>query len=474
MTATPSKRRPAGRGAHAYADVAVLGAGPAGLMAAYRLASSGRRVVLLERSDRVGGLAASFVVGGQRVDHGSHRLHPTTAPPVMRVIRDLLGEDLQRRARRGRMRLADRWVGFPPRPLDLARRLPPRLAARLAVDAARGPMRRPPEVDTFDAVVRARLGPALLEAFYAPYVRKIWGVGPEALSGELARRRVGASPGALARRLVPGRGGDKGVFLYPRTGFGTIVERLADAAVAAGADLRLGASVDAIVSAGSHTTVTAGHLDVEAPLVLSTIPVTALVERLRPQPPRPVLEAAARLRFRAVVLVYLVLRGDRFTGFDAHYVPGPEARFARLSEPKNYRDGPDREDRTVLCAEIPCSVGDEVWEASDDELARVVVDGVAALRLPAARPVEVASRRIPNVYPVYGLGYERDFAAVDDAMTAIPRLLTFGRQGLFAHDNSHHAMSMAIAAADAVTDDGLDAARWSAARATFASHVVED
>ena len=443
-------------------------------MAAYQLASSGCDVVVLERSERVGGLAGSFVVGGQRVDHGSHRLHPTIAPPVLDVLRGLLGHDLQHRPRRGRMRVAGRWVGFPPRPLDLVRRLPPPVAARLAVDVAAGPLRRAPRTDTFDAVVRARLGPTLLEEFYAPYVRKIWGTEPEALSGELARRRVGASSGALLRRLTARRGIDRGAFLYPRTGFGTIVERLAEAAVGAGAVIRLGAEVEAIAPGDSGATVTAGGRTLDASFVLSTIPITALVERIRPQLPPPVLESARHLEFRALVLVYLVLPVERFTSFDAHYVPGAEARFARVSEPKNYRDGPDPQDRSVLCAEIPCAVGDDMWNASDHELAQVVVAGIAALGLPAARFGEVATRRIARAYPVYSLGFEHDFATVDDALTAMPRLLTFGRQGLFAHDNTHHAMNMAVAAAGAVTDEGLDSSRWSAARSEFAAHVVED
>jgi len=457
----------------------VLGAGPAGLMAAYRLATRGRQVVVLERSERVGGLAASFFVGGQRVDHGSHRLHPSTAPPVMAVIRDLLGDELQRRSRRGRMRLADRWVGFPPRPFDLVRRLPPRLASRLTLDAAAGALRGRPSrtldvTDTFDAVVRARLGATLAEQFYGPYVRKIWGLGPEELSGELARRRVGASSGALVRRLLPGRKGDRGSFFYPATGFGAIVERLAEAAVEAGAEIELKASVDTLEPTASSVTVNAGDLRVEAPIVFSTIPISALVERLRPAPAPFVLEAADRLRSRALVLVYLVLDDDRFTAFDAHYVPGPEAAFARLSEPKNYREGPDSAARTVLCAEVPCAMDDPVWRASDDELGELVVYGITALGLPTARSVEMTTRRVPRAYPVYSLGYERDFAAVDEAVSATPRLLTFGRQGLFAHDNTHHAMNMAVAATDTLTDDGFDAARWSAARAEFASHVVED
>ncbi len=65
------------------ATVTILGAGPAGLGAAWRAASAGHGVTVLERAGRVGGLAGSFEVGGVRVDHGSHRLHPATEPHLL-------------------------------------------------------------------------------------------------------------------------------------------------------------------------------------------------------------------------------------------------------------------------------------------------------------------------------------------------------------------------------------------------------
>ncbi|MGH9027748.1 MAG: protoporphyrinogen/coproporphyrinogen oxidase, partial [Acidimicrobiia bacterium] len=207
----------------------VLGGGPAGLGAAYRLAAGGHEVTLLERNSGPGGLAASFEVAGVRVDHGSHRLHSSCAPEILAVLRDLLGPDLQLRRRNGRIRLAGKWVAFPPEPLDLARRLPPGIAAGLVKDTLAAPFRRPPRRDTFAEVVRARLGPTLAERFYLPYVRKIWSEEPDALSGELARRRVGArSLAALVRRLRSrGNAAARRSFYYPRLGYGEICERLA-------------------------------------------------------------------------------------------------------------------------------------------------------------------------------------------------------------------------------------------------------
>src|SRR5262245_30922951 len=107
------------------AAVLIVGAGPAGLTAAWRAADAGHDVVLLEASTAVGGMAASLEVGGQRVDLGSHRLHPSAAPHLLGALRSLLGDDLQTRPRHGRLHLRGRWIGFPLRTSELVRRLPP-------------------------------------------------------------------------------------------------------------------------------------------------------------------------------------------------------------------------------------------------------------------------------------------------------------------------------------------------------------
>ena len=459
--------------------IAVVGAGPAGLAAAWRAAAAGHEVVLLERAAQVGGMSASFEVAGVRVDHGSHRLHPATPPEILVALRGLLGDDLQTRSRHGRIRLLDRWLAFPLRSTDLLRHTPPRFAARAALDAAVGPLRRP-RSDTFGEVVRAGLGPAVLDAFYGPYARKLWDTAPDDLAGELARRRVSASsPADIVRRLVRGARPEGQVFLYPRRGFGAIAEALADAAVAAGAEVRLGCGVTGLRRHDDRAGWTVA-LDGGAPLdvdhVWSTAPLPALGAITDPAPPEAATAAAGRLRHRGLVLLYLVLDRPRWTEFDAHYFPGPEVLAARVSEPRNYRDDPDLPaDRTVLCAEIACWPGDDVWSAPDEDLAARLAAELAATGLPAPAWVGVESRRLPRVYPVYPPGFADDLGTLEAWAGGLGGLITFGRQGLFTPDNTHHALAMGWAAADALDADGtLDAARWRAARDGFRSFVVED
>ena len=472
-------------------DVLVLGAGPAGLMAALEVARSGRACTVLEASDHVGGMAASTVVGGQRVDLGSHRLHPATPPRLLGQIRDLLGADLQVRPRSGRIRFGDNWVGFPLRATDLARSMPPTVTARLAGETAAASLRAAmPGAQgaalSFDAEIRSRFGRTVAERFYGPYARKLYGVDPSDLDVELARRRVSAkSPTAIVGRLLRAARPSGRTFLYPRRGYGQISEALAEAAVVAGARIELQHPVTEVTVSGDGVSVITGRREQAEPtwfsaqVALSTLPVGRLARMLTPAPPGEMLSALDELQTRALVLVYLVLDQPRYTAFDAHYMPGLDTVTARLSEPKNYRDGDDPADTTVLCAEIACWPGDEIWRAEAEHLAELVIDDLARLGLPEVRPVHTEVRRLSSVYPVLECSTAQARAVVD-AWTHTPgRVLTLGRQGLQVMDNLHHVLDMGAAAAASLAIDpdsghAVDASLWSDHLSTFGSHTVED
>jgi protoporphyrinogen oxidase len=112
---------------------------------------------------------------------------------------------------------------------------------------------------------------------------------------------------------------------------------------------------------------------------------------------------------------------------------------------------------------------------SDQELAELVVRDIRTAGLPIDRPpVAVQVRRLRHAYPIYQAGYESAFDPIDEWVAKQPRLLTFGRQGLFAHDNTHHALAMAYAAVECLRGTDFDHGRWTEHREVFATHVVED
>ena len=464
--------------------VVVLGGGPAGCGAACQLRRTGRAAVtVIERQDHVGGNAGSFSWGGQQLDFGSHRLHYTCDPAILTDIRALLDGDLLERVRNGRIRLRGKMVRFPFKPADLLVSLDRSFAAGTLFDMVAGKLgaRRGRGDDSFAGVLLRTLGPTICEDFYFPYARKIWGADPGELSGAQARRRVTANSfGKLLRRIVKPVGA--GRFYYPRRGFGQITTAFANEATRLGADLLLDTAVVGLDAPGDNGAAWRVEVEqggrrrtIEADHVWSTLPITLLARMLRPAPPAALVESASRIDYRAMLLVYLQLDTPRFTPIDAHYFPESGIAITRLSEPKNYSDLTEPPNSTVLCAELPCSPDDAHWGMSDQDLGDLVARDIRTAGLPLARPpVAVHVRRLRHAYPIYRTGFEEPLGALDDFVGRQPRLLTFGRQGLFAHDNTHHALFMAYSAVDCLRSNGFDAQRWEEYREVFATHVVED
>ncbi len=220
------------------ARIAILGAGPAGVGAAWQLRLRDKAdVILLEQGDNVGGNAGSFELAGIPVDYGSHRLHPACEPHILRDLHALLGDDLLDRPRRGRIRLRNRWIRFPLKPINLAIGLPIGFTLGVARDTITKLVRpnRQRADDSFEAILLQSLGRTICRDFYFPYARKLWGLPPAELSPTQAHRRVSA--GSLTKMVrkvlstVPGlRAAGAGRFLYPRQGYGQISRAMASAA----------------------------------------------------------------------------------------------------------------------------------------------------------------------------------------------------------------------------------------------------
>jgi protoporphyrinogen oxidase len=468
--------------------VVILGAGPAGVGAAYRLRRRGQaRVTVLEARDTVGGNAGSFELDGVHCDFGSHRLHPVVPPDILADLRDLLGEDLMLRVRHGRILLRGRWIHFPLKPLDLLLRLPKGFAYGVLKDLLSKLLRRSDAgEETFATVLERGLGRTMSREFYFPYARKLWGLPPEELAVTTAQRRVsGSSIGKILRKVagqVPGlRKPTAGRFYYPRGGYGRISQCLHEAARKAGADFLFNARVRGVERIGQRVTAVRYEQDgrerfLPADMVWSTLPVNLLVRGVRPEAPREVQEAAAALQFRGMILIYLVLPTDRFSPVDAYYFPEESIPITRLSEPKNFTGATEPRGRTVLSAELPSDPGQPEWDLDDAELGRRLCTWLQRAGLPVSAPIErVVVHRLRQAYPVYGRGYDKHFVKVDEWVGQLDGLLTLGRQGLFAHDNTHHTLAMAYAAADCLMPEGgFDRESWAVHRREFETHVVED
>lgn len=471
--------------------VAILGAGPAGVGAAYYLTRQNRaKVTVLELNNGVGGNSGSFEHSGIFLDYGSHRLHPACDPEIFKDIKMMLGEDLLVRPRHGRIRLKQRWIHFPLNPLDLVLRLPIGFGSGVAKDTVLSvisPLRtNGKDSPTFASVLEKQLGKTICQEFYFPYARKIWGLPPEEISAIQAQKRVSANSIFKIIKKVFSKPQNTGVngkpfFYYPRKGFGQISTEYFHHAQEYGATFHFGARVKQLNIEGDLIRSVIYETEnqqqkVTADYIWSTLPLTVLIKSISPPPPRAILDAVESIRFRSMILIYLFLKTNQFTEYDAHYFPGEDIAITRLSEPKNYSGVKEPTGLTALCAELPCNLNDELWKKSDHELGELLVEALEKAGLPVTVPIEeVFTRRLPFAYPIYDRGFEGHFEVLHQYLKRFTNLLSFGRQGLFVHDNTHHALYMARSAVDCLGEDGIfHQDKWQEYLKIFETHVVED
>jgi len=415
-------------------------------------------------------------------DHGSHRLHPATDTTILNDIKALLGQDLLDRPRSGRIRLMGRFVRFPLTLFDSLSHLPPSFLTGIVFDLLKKPLqRRKTQRNTFDEFLLHGLGRTICKTFYFPYAEKLWGLPLEKISADHATRRVSQNTIAkMIRRVMRTAPGDRQAsnrFFYPRRGFGQICTALARAVEDCGGMLVLSTTPEEIrVRDDNRFQIIAAADTINADFIFSTIPVHDLVTAMRPRPGPETLSSSASLRYRGMVLYYLVLEADRFTPFDCHYFPERDVIFSRVSEPKNYSGSMGPSGLTGLCVEIPCWVDDETWNAPDDHIGAIVMSNLLRCGLPVTSPVKAAfTKRLSHAYPVYDLDYRRHLQAVDDYFRHVPNLIRFGRQAIFIHDNIHHAFEMGYAAALCLGEDGRwDADMWDNYTRRFQTFTVED
>jgi protoporphyrinogen oxidase len=438
--------------------VVVLGAGPAGLAAAYELARGGRAVTVLERAGQVGGLARTETYRGFRFDMGGHRFY-TKSDEVSRFWAEALGPDFLLRPRLSRIYYRNRFFQYPLQAMDTLRGLGP-LEAALSVGSFLRRRVRPLAVeDSFEGWVTNRFGDRLFRTFFEGYTEKVWGIPCSELRAEWAAQRIKdlslwrvllrafGFGGAAVRSLIER-------FHYPRLGPGMMWEAVARSAQAAGATLRLGADVVRIERTDTRVEAVVvatplGEDRIETAQLVTSIPLRTFVRLLDPPPPEAVRQAAAQLRHRDYLTVCLILRRPHVFPDNWIYVHEPGVRVARIQNYKNWSADmvPDPA-RTSLGLEYFCQEGDDLWARTDAELVDLATRELHQIGLADPGDVEDGCVfRVKEAYPVYDSAYGEHLALVRSFVEGITNGQTIGRNGLHRYNNQDHAVLSGLLAA---------------------------
>ncbi|MEA2156399.1 MAG: hypothetical protein QOE11_2539 [Solirubrobacteraceae bacterium] len=438
------------------APVLVLGAGPAGLTAAYRLAQQGVAVIVLEAEDQVGGLAKTVERDGYRFDLGGHRFF-TKSDEVRELWREVLGDEFLRRPRMSRIYWNGRFLDYPLRGADVIRKLGPVELIRATASFLAASVRPKGREESFEDWVCNRFGRRLFELFFRSYTEKVWGVPTSELRAEWAAQRIkGLSFTSAAKAAFMGNRGNKvksliTEFDYPRLGPGQMWDAMTASIERLGGEVRTGCPVERlVVRDGRIAEVVAGGRRLRPRHVISSLPLRSVVGLAGDAAGAEVAAAAQGLRYRDFLTVALILDGEDLFPDNWIYIHEPGVRVGRI---QNYRSWspwmvPDPA-KACVGLEYFCFAGDDVWSMSDADLVALGARELEQLGLARADAVEGGEVvRVPKAYPMYDRDYAERVACIRGWLDGVENLQQVGRNGLHRYNNSDHSMLTALRAVD--------------------------
>jgi protoporphyrinogen oxidase len=436
------------------APVLILGAGPAGLTAAYELSKSGVSSVLLERDSVVGGLSRTVEYKGCRFDIGGHRFY-TKISIVEQIWREVLGKELLTRQRLSRIYYKSKFFQYPINPLEALGKLGLFEAIRSSLSLMKSRLfPELPEHD-FEAWVSNRFGRRLFEIFFKTYTEKVWGMNCRQIQADWAAQRIGGlSLGSVLRQaMLPRR--SAGIrtlvkqFQYPRLGPGMMWSRMREIVESRGSRVVLRSPVERIEwEDGRVTAVHSAGRVYRAEHFLSSISIRELIQSLDPAPPEPLRSAACDFHYRDFILVGLIVRGRNLFPDTWIYIHDPGLKVGRIQNYNNWSsDMTSDPEMTCLGLEYFCFEGDASWNATDSELIGPAKRELMQLGLANGRSiVDGTVVRVPKAYPIYDGVYKEALSTVRNFLRTVPNLQLIGRNGMHRYNNQDHSMLTGILA----------------------------
>jgi protoporphyrinogen oxidase len=438
-------------------QIVIIGAGPAGLTAAYELAKAGVTSTVVEADDVV----------GWRFDIGGHRFF-TKVPEVEALWHEILpDEDFLVRPRMSRIYYNNKFFDYPLRAMNALKGLGFVEAVRCVGSYIWVRIRKPEDTSTFEGWTASRFGWRLYRIFFKTYTEKVWGVPATAIQADWAAQRIkNLSLGkAIVHSLLPRRKQTEITslieeFQYPKYGPGMMWEACRDKVVAAGSEVRMSTAVVRLEHADGrvHTVEVEGPQGRErlpATDVISSMPLSALVKAMDPPPPAEVLAAADGLRYRDFLTVALVVP-ERYAFPDNWiYVHAPEVKLGRIQNFGSWSPYMVKDGRTCLGLEYFVNEGDEWWAMDDDELVARGTEELQRLGLVDPGVVEAGYVvRMPKAYPVYDATYAANVETMRAWLEAnAANVHAVGRNGMHKYNNQDHSMYTAMLTVENILKD---------------------
>jgi len=451
--------------------IVIMGAGPAGLTAAWELVKARREVVVWEADPNyVGGISRTVQANGFRFDIGGHRFF-SKSEEVNEVWREIMPDDFVDCPRLSRIYYRKKFFSYPLEAVDSFLKLGPFQTLWIIlsyIHARAHPIR--PET-TFAQWVTNRFGKRLFDMFFKSYTEKVWGISCDEISADWAAQRIKGL--SLREAVLSAFQGKKAAptaktlirnFFYPRLGPGQMWETAANKIFQHGGWIFLDRKVKTIhwnETGVTHITGTDRNgkfYQQEGSSFISSIPLQELMLALDPPPPKEVVAAAKALRYRDFITVCLVVnRADVFPDTWI-YIHDPTVKVGRVQNYKNWSAAmvPDPK-LTSLGMEYFCFEGDGLWTSTEHDLAQLAIR--EAVQIGLIRESEVKDAfvvRMPKAYPIYDQDYQKHVQTIREWVSMFGNLQPVGRNGMHHYNNQDHSMMTAMLAAKNIQGGDYD------------------
>ncbi len=494
----------------------IIGAGPAGLTAAYEMLKNTEiHPVILEAEDFIGGISRTAEYKGNRMDIGGHRFF-SKSDTVMNLWQEIM--PIQGKPAKDDIILNSDKV-FADNDKDpekeddvmLIRRRVSRIfylrhffdypiSFKFATFANMGLGRtikagfgyiwscvHKREEKSLEDFYINRFGKPLYSMFFEDYTEKLWGVHPSKIAPDWGAQRVkGLSLSkaiwAMLKKPFQSKGDNSKVetslieqFYYPKKGPGQLYELMADKIREMGGEIIFNTPVDKIdVADDKVTAVYSGDQKFEADYFISSMPIKDLIHSIGGNAPENVHEVAENLPYRDFITVGLLLNKLKIKNGTKMktvsnivpdcwiYIQERDVKIGRLQIFNNWSPYMvnDLENTVFVGLEYFCTEGDEMWNASDKDFIDFAISELAKIDIIDKEDVLDSVRiNVKKAYPAYFGVYKR-FDEVRDYLDKIDNLYCVGRNGQHRYNNMDHSMLTAIEAVNCITGKGSRSDIW--------------
>lgn len=449
----------------------IIGAGPAGLAAAYELIKNNQKVIIVEKNNLIGGLSRTVEYKGYHFDVGGHRFF-TKEEPVQKIWQEVLGNEFLVRPRLSRIYYGNKFYYYPLKPFNALKNLGIfksivifssyifiRIKSRLGLLKT---------ATTFEEWVTQKFGTRLFNIFFKTYTEKVWGIPTSQIGAEWAAQRIkGLSLSkAVINSFFPSKGKVTTLideFNYPRLGPGMMYQKMAELVIKQGGEVLLETEAVKIIRDGNliknivvHTK-DGSQKELHADYFLSSMPLPELIEKIQ-APPAEIIEANNFLKFRSFITICLIINKAELFPDNWIYIHSPEVQVGRIQNFKNWSPAmvPDQT-KTALGMEYFCFQGDQLWRSPDEQLIKLASQELEKVGLGKSSDViDGFVIRQADAYPTYKIGYQEPLQKIYSYLKTFNNLQTIGRGGLFRYNNMDHSILTGLYAAKNILGGHFD------------------